>query len=280
MPATRSRTAGWRRCLEQICQRRGSIELALDRSSLPEAGPDLLLRARLLEVGTDTLMVEAPVALGNRVVIEAGTSLVGVMAVGQNRWMFHTVSNGMHESQRGMQTLRLAMPHRVQRCQRRTDYRIETAEINLPEVSLWPLLDPATSAPVERLAAAAFLRELDGRSMDELHEDPPLPAVGPSCSAKLLNLGGGGVGLTVTDDHAGFVGRHAMWWLRFELPPSLKTPIVSAARLAHSHVRSDRTVYLGMSFDFSANPPHRRTVSQQLLRAVQGLQGNQHRRSA
>ena len=69
-----------------------------------------------------------------------------------------------------------------------------------------------------------------------------------------------------------------MWWVRFELPPALQTPIVSVARLAHSHVKSDRTIYLGMSFDFSVNAMHRRTVSQQLLRAVQGLQGDQQLR--
>jgi len=278
VPATRSRTAGWRRCLEQICQRRGSIELALDRGTAGEPGCDLLMRARLLEVRGDALCIEAPVALGNTVEYPEGTALIAVMSVGQNRWMFHTTCTGRTQGPRGTTTLMLSAPARVQRCQRRNDYRIETAEVALPDVSLWPLLNPATAVPIERLSAAAFLRELDGRAPDVLGQDPPLPAVGPKCSAKLLNLGGGGVGLAVADDQAGFVGRHAMWWVRFELPPALQTPIVSAARLAHSHVKSDRTIYLGMSFDFSVNALHRRTVSQQLLRAVQGLQGDQQQR--
>jgi len=287
VPAIRSRTAGWRRCLEQICDRRGSIELAIDRRAISDGaggggsddGRDLLLRARLLHIGSDELNVEAPVALGERVDYPAGTSLVGVMAVGQNRWMFRTTALGTAQGPRGTTTVRLAMPVNVQRCQRRTDYRIDTAEIDLPDVSLWPLLDPATAVPIERLIGAAFLRELDGRTPDEASHAMALPAVGPPCAAKLVNLGGGGVGLSVPDSQAGMIGRHAMWWLRFELPPALQTPVACAARVAHSHVRSDRTIYLGMSFDFTANSLHRRTVSQQLLRAVHGMQ-HQQRRSA
>ncbi len=254
--------------------------MALDRGGTDGSGCDVLLRARLLDVQDDGLVVEAPVALGNTVEYAAGTMLVAVMAVGQNRWMFHTTCVGMRPGPRGTHSLELAIPTRVQRCQRRLDYRIETAQVDLPQVSLWPLLDPATAVPIERLSAAAFIRELDGRSPDAMEQDPPLPAVGPGCTARLLNLGGGGVGLSVPEDQAGLVGRHAMWWLRFELPPCLNTPIVSAARLAHSHVKSDRTLYLGMSFDFTANPLHRRTVSQQLIRAVQGLPDRQQRRSA
>ncbi|MCH2137605.1 MAG: hypothetical protein MK074_00950 [Phycisphaerales bacterium] len=278
MPATRSRTAGWRRCLQQICARRGSIELALECNG---DSSDLLLRARVIDVQPDVLLIEAPVALGNTVAYAQGTKLVGVMAVGQNRWMFHTTCTGHRSGPNGTTTLVLSSPAQVQRCQRRIDYRIETARIDLPEVSLWPLLDPSTAVPIERLTAAAFLRELDGRTPDDFEQNPPLPAVGPCCTARLLNLGGGGVGLGVPDDQAGFIGRHTMWWVRFQLPPALKTPVVSAARLAHSHIKSDRTLYLGMSFDFSANALHRRTVSQQLLRAVHGLRHEgEQRRSA
>ncbi len=281
VPAIRSRTAGWRRCLEQICDRRGSIELAIDRrisgeSTASDTGRDLLLRARLLHIGSDELNVEAPVALGERVTYAAGTSLVGVMAVGQNRWMFRTTCLGVAPGPRGTTTLRLAMPVNVQRCQRRTDYRIETAEIDLPDVSLWPLMDPSTAVPIERLIGAAFLHELDGRAGTDGDHAMALPAVGPPCAGKLVNLGGGGVGLSVPDAQAGLIGRHAMWWLRFELPPALSTPVACAARVAHSHVRSDRTIYLGMSFDFTANALHRRTVSQQLLRAAHGMHPRRH----
>ncbi|MCH2136874.1 MAG: hypothetical protein MK101_09880 [Phycisphaerales bacterium] len=278
MPAMRSRTAGWRRCLEQICDRRGSIELAIERAE--GSGRDLLLRARLLKITPEGIEVEAPVALGERVLFEQGAGLVGVMAVGQNRWMFRTTCTGHMPGPRGTTTLQLGAPMDVQRCQRRADYRIDTAVIDLPEVSIWPLLDPTTAVPIERLAGAAFLREVDGREAEADDCTAALPATGPSCQATLVNLGGGGVGLSVPDSQAGLVGRHAMWWMRFELPPALRTPVACAARIAHSHVRSDRTIYLGMSFDFSANPQHRRTVSQQLLRALHGLQGEGQRRCA
>jgi hypothetical protein len=270
--------------LEQICDRRGSIELAIDRQAsntqgASEDGRDLLLRARVLHISSDALQVEAPVALGEHVEYPVGTQLVGVMAVGQNRWMFRTTCLGTVAGPRGTTTLQLTMPVNVQRCQRRTDYRVETAEIDLPDVSLWPLMDAATAVPIERLIGAAFLRELDDRKCDNADHAMALPAVGPMCGAKLVNLGGGGVGLSVPDSQAGLIGRHTSWWLRFELPPALSTPVACVARVAHSHVRSDRTIYLGMSFDFTANALHRRTVSQQLLRAVHGMHdGVQSRR--
>ena len=91
----------------------------------------------------------------------------------------------------------------------------------------------------------------------------------------LANLGGGGLGLAVGVEDAGVIGRHANWWIQFELPPSVITPIRATARVAHRHLRSDRSLYCGLCFDFSQNPSHRQVVARQIMRAIAGLQRRQ-----
>ncbi len=283
MPAQRSRTAGWRHCLQQIRDRRGSIELAVRPPG--DTGPtglrgDLLFRARVIGLDRDAIRVETPVSLGMAVEFVEGLELIAIMAIGQNRWMFHTTCLGRAGQGRNgtPPALRLSTPKRVERCQRRRDYRIDTADLHLPDVRMWPLLDPATVVAAERLAAVDFQRELDGQLPQG--GPPPLeadllPQLGPEHCGRIVNLGGGGLGLAVGVEDAGVIGRHATWWLRFELPPSVQTPICAAARVAHRHLRSDRSLYCGMCFDFSANPSHHDVVARQIMRAIAGLQRRQ-----
>lgn len=291
MPANRSRTAGWRQCLEQIKRRGGSIELAIARPGMEGGGVsgDLLVRCRVLSLRDDAIHVEAPVALGRTIEIPEGVELVAMMAVGQNRWMFRTRCLQWH-SPEGRADARaeidLAIPDRVERCQRRRDYRVETASLDLPAVQLWPLLDPTTVVLAERVNEAEFLRELDGsesplcRIGDEDIDEEILPEVGPALPARLVNLGGGGVGLTVEDAYAASLGRRSLFWMRFGLPPMLNTPVCATARLVHSHMQSDRQTYAGMTFDFSANPAHKRVVVRQILQAIACQQKLQMSRQA
>ena len=280
MPAQRSRTAGWQNCLRQICDRRGSIELAVRPAGpVPEGRGDLLFRARVLGLDGGAIRVETPVSLGSAVSFCEGLELVAIMAIGQNRWMFHTTCLGQdHEvGPTGVPGLRIAMPSQVQRCQRRRDYRIDTADLQLPDVTMWPLLDPVSVLAAERLTAVDFQHEIDGASVGgNLDLDPELmPKLGPPNLGRIVNIGGGGLGLAVDVSDAGVISRHACWWLQFELPPNVKTPIRTAAHVAHRHLRSDRSLYCGMCFDFSVNPPHRQVVSKQIMRAIAGLQRRQ-----
>jgi len=282
MPAQRARTAGWRQCLQQICDRRGSIELAVrppGGTSGESPRGDLLFRARLISIEQNTIHVETPVSLGQPVDFAEGLELIAIMAIGQNRWMFHTqcLGEGDTASPGGLPGLKLAAPRAVERCQRRRDYRIDTANLQLPNVRLWPLLEPSSVIAAERLTAVDFQRELDGaEAPSELEADPDLmPVLGPEYAGRIVNLGGGGLGLAVGTEDAGVIGRHAMWWLRFELPPSVQTPIRAAARVAHRHMRSDRSLYCGMCFDFAVNPSHRHVVARQIMRAIAGMQQRQ-----
>lgn len=292
MPANRSRTAGWRQCLAQIKQRGGSIELAIARTEGNDmVSGDLLVRCRVIAMDDQGLLVEAPVTLGRTIEIPVGVDLVAMMSIGQNRWLFRTRCKSWYPQgvgSEGRAEVQLSLPERVERCQRRRDYRVETASLDLPSVQMWPLLDPSTVVLAERVNEAEFLKELDGQCedwciADDLRgccDEELLPEVGPGFPGKLVNLGGGGVGLTVEDDYAGSLGSRSLFWIRFGLPPMVTTPVCATARLVHSHMQSDRKIYAGMTFDFSANPAHKRIVVKQILRAIACQQKMQMSRQA
>ena len=63
MPANRSRTTRWRRCLEQIHERNGAIEIGLCSPETSVDGSDLLWRVRVVDLSPTELIVEQPLAL-------------------------------------------------------------------------------------------------------------------------------------------------------------------------------------------------------------------------
>lgn len=294
MPAQRSRTSGWRRCLEQIHQRHGSIEVAIDTSDESGAsgergsGGDLVFRSKLINLTGDEIWICPPSALGEVITLHPGLRLVGIIAIGQNRWKFKTTCRGETNvdgaSWRGV-ALRLDLPASVERCQRRRDYRLDATGLALPDVTIWPLLDPQSVVQPERVNAAAFQEEQDQHDAmagPALKEEQALPEVGPSICGQLVNLGGGGVGLTISPDDTAVLHRSPLFWTRFSLSPHVRTPVCATARLVHSHICSDKRVYTGMTFDFTFNPSNRSCVVQQIVRAIACQQKRQlaTRRSA
>ena len=118
MPARRSRTNEWRRCLREIHDRGGAIEIAvLRRYEDGEPGSHLIWRVHLLEIRDKELVVEQPVALGRTIELQAGVELVAIISIGQNRWMFTSRNLGLvehHDGRRAVPALRIALPDRVQ----------------------------------------------------------------------------------------------------------------------------------------------------------------------
>lgn len=278
MPASRSRTERWRDSLWKIYERRGGLEFALNPDDAESPVKDLVWRVRLLGLTDDEIHIELPGALGRSFAIDHGSSLVGIMSVGQNRWMFHTTVLGSFEvNSRGgsIPALRLAMPERVERCQRRTFDRISSAQISLPTVQAWALRDARSAIPAE---VASRVRLLDAHDADltggSSFADALLPDVGASFPAQLANVGGGGVGLIIDQSDAGPLDTAPMFWLRVDLSPVLPAPLALTARLAHTHVDSQQRVYAGMAFEFAHNPSHRQFVIDQIdgyLGAVQRM---------
>ncbi|MCP3902357.1 MAG: hypothetical protein GY715_01875 [Planctomycetes bacterium] len=259
----------WRSCLEQIHQRNGSIEIAVARVSDRDGeGSHLVWRVRVLGIDETNIVVEQPTALGASMCFRPGIAFVAIMTVGQNRWMFRTKNVGTAEH-RGSPALQLEMPQSVQRCQRRHHDRVLTAALTLPEVDLWPLMDPKSVLLAERANELRLAQGIIGAGVDDIGEDDDLlPEVGPRFTGLLLNVGGGGVGLLVPPEHNQVLTRHKIFWTRIALPPELDVPICASAKLVHTHMQSDHQIYAGMAFDFSFNAGHQRFVVDQITRYV------------
>lgn len=296
MPANRSRTHEWRRCLKQVHERGGALEIAVANTQ-PDgtAAGQLVWRVRIVALTETEIVVEQPATLGQLIPIDQGIELVAILAIGQNRWMFNARnlghigvpmgSGGGHgtgsggDRSRSIAAMRLTMPENVQRCQRRHHYRVETTSLSLPEVEVWPLLDPKSVLLAER----AYEMQFENGGPDETSSDPLLssqgveddsvmPEVGPRFPATLLNLGGGGVGLRVGPDDAQVLSRHKLFWIRITLTPALATPICASGKLVHSHIESNHDTYAGLAFDFSFNPVHQRFVVDQICRYITMVQ--------
>jgi hypothetical protein len=279
VPAQRSRTQGWRRSLRQVHERRGALEIAVVRSAeRDDDGRHLIWRVRLVELLDDEILVEQPTTLGQVIRLDAGIELIAMLTVGQNRWMFHTKCLGRTQhagrDHRPGAVIRLAMPKSVERC-RRNYYRMPTASLNLPEVEVWPLLDPKSVIVAERANELQFESDRGVAAVPGSAGgagETTMPEVGPKFTAMLLNIGGGGVGLRVRPQDAQALGRHKLFWLRFSLPPQLTTPICATGKLAHTNVDSTQHTYAGMAFDFSFNPGHQRLVVEQICRYITAMQ--------
>lgn len=299
MPATRSRTENWRQSLQQICERNGALEITLPRyveDVPPEEGTErdehgmknLIWRVRILSVTDDEIMIEEPMTLGAIVPLEPGIDLVGIIVVGQNRWMFRTVLRGYTTTklnrEREVRAIRLAMPQTVERCQRRNFYRISTVGLDLPDVDTYLLTDAASAAVAEQANRVRIQTLQDGGEIEgsPARDDPVepilLPKVGPVIKSKLVNIGGGGVGLLIEPNDRVTLEAGMLLWLRIGLQPQIPIPLCVSARLRHTHIDSSQRLYAGVAFEFGHNPGHEKFVVDQLCRYVATLQREQLRR--
>ncbi len=279
MPATRSRTNNWRRSLEQLRERGGSIELTLP-SNTDDGGharcPSLIWRVRVLDLQQSVLHLEQPSALGSPFDIQTGTELVGIIAIGQNRWMFRSKLERLEtvEDSRGRShtALVLHVPDNVERCQRRAFYRMSTLSLGLPEVTVWSLLDPHSAAVAHAACRARYEAGAAGSNRQHPDADLAIPNVGPAFPATLMNIGGGGVGLLVEPDNSSTLNSHSLFFLSIELGELMPAPLAVSARLRHTHIDSAHRVHAGFAFEFAADPAHQRFVAHQLTRYVNLVQ--------
>ncbi len=271
MPASRSRSTHWRRTLTQIQAREGALEVALappDDSEGPRSG-DLVWRVRLLSLGERDMLVEAPRTLGHDVRFPAGTRIIAAAVIGQNRWMFRCAVLDERRSADAKRpgTLLLSMPDHLERCQR-LHGRYDARGLQLPEVDCWPLLDPASVVPAERALADLCERHRAGEPVDPSILDAMLPTVGPRFGATLMNIGGGGVGVRVAPADAPILFRHPILWLRIPLGEAMPIPVLTTAKVVHTHIDSAQMTYAGLAFDFSFHPRAQSIVAEQILGAI------------
>ncbi len=277
MPASRSRTHEWRRSLQQTFERGGAIEIAIahPKSTSPEplahvSGGDIVWRVRILDLTDQEMVVEQPSALGVSISFDCGIELVGAIAIGQNRWTFRTSHLGTKSmcGPRPIRAMRIRMPETVDRSMRRA-LRVETAALQLPQMEVWPLLDPRSVVVAERWNEVQMEALLQGEQCSEPSDPESLmPTVGPRFPATLMNLGGGGVGLRVEPEDSVQLNRHRTFWIRLDLRPELTVPICATGKVVHTHIDSGMRTYAGVQFDFTYHPAHERFVAEQIRRYI------------
>lgn len=281
MPATRSRTENWQQSLREIHARGGALEVTLPHLPMGD-GPDtgdggaknLIWRVRILGLSDDEILVEEPMALGRVIPFQPGSILVGIIAVGQNRWMFQTVNLGRvtvaGQSPRPAGALRLRMPETVERCQRRNFYRISTVGLNLPGVECHTLLNLGSVAEAESAnrarVLACFQQAEEPSHRERILQPEVLPEVGPPVGGLLMNIGGGGVGL-IFEAGVGSALDHAKpIFMKIDLRPTIPHPVVAAGRIRHTHIDSAQRLYAGVSFEFAHGVAHQQFIVDQLCR--------------
>lgn len=269
--------------MQQVFERGGTLEVAVARPGaidaptvdpLESAGSaDLVWRLKIVALDEESMLVEAPVALGSTMQIMDGIPLVGAITIGQNRWKFHSrkISDERPEGARGL-CLRMELPERVERCLRRF-VRVEAGAAPAGSVKIWPLLDPKTVVAAEQESEAAFRADAPATAGTP---PPPrvgvMPTVGPGFTATLMNIGGGGVGLRVEAVEAGAFAHHRIFWLEIPLGGEQRVPLVATGKVVHTHLDSSQRTYVGISFDFTFNLAHQAVVIEQIHRAMQGAQ--------
>lgn len=288
MPARRSRTEHWRETLEQLQQRNGAIELTIPGApsaadGSEESASSLIWRVRVLAITDTEVLVEHPVVLRQRVELNPGIDLVGVIVSGPNRWMFSTrhLGNAVALVTGGRETpaIRLSMPDRIERCQRRSFYRVSSVGLTLPRVECHALHDPASAALAEAANRSEF-EALQGQNGVIARIETGgivLPDIGPSIPGVLMNLGGGGAGVLFEPEQARALERYRHLWMRLHLTPYVPVPLGLAARVVHTHLDAQHRVYAGVSFDFSGDRTHERFVITQLCQYVSDVQRDQMR---
>ncbi|MEQ8843398.1 MAG: PilZ domain-containing protein [Phycisphaerales bacterium] len=283
MNTNRSRTERWKDCLTQIRDRGGSLEISVDVNDASAMGAtNLVWRVRLLAIDDDRLVLEQPVALGQTMRIEPGLRLVVSMSIGQNRWMFRSMSIEPSTGDlRGH--LHISAPTIVERCQRRNFFRATTAGFNLPMVQGWLLTDPETAVAAEIASRIPFeTSSPESESQHQGIESPVtlMPEVAGAFQGQLVNVGGGGAGLLVPPASRPSFDASGRYWLRIDLGRELPGPLAMTARCVHQHLDSSQNLHLGFAFDFSLNADHRDFIVRQITTYVDRITGMQRGRRA
>jgi hypothetical protein len=108
--------------------------------------------------------------------------------------------------------------------------------------------------------------------MCRLPDELALPVVGPKFVARLMNVGGGGLGLIVDKSETSAASRAKLVWLRVHLEPVIALPLGLTAKIVHTHIDSTQSLYAGLAFEFAFHQSHREFVVEQIERYIARLQ--------
>jgi hypothetical protein len=240
--------------IRALAQRDGAVEIRAERT--PDGGVGTTCKTRVLEViGDGELLVDVPPYPEANEELARGAD-VSVLAVQGSRRLIgygRVLGVEKYELAGGQRTraLRISRATAVESAQRRRFFRASAGGAVAHPVELY-LLNPAT---------------------DDREPIEPKPL-----KAWLLNIGGGGVG--VTAEHGSTVGpslRRTTRFLALVKLPGEDQPLQVVLKLVHLQAMHGDTLYLGFEFQFDRTAEQRR-VEDQIVRVTTLLQRQQIRR--
>lgn len=238
---------------QSLAQRDGAVEVRAE-----DAGETVgtTYKVRLLELlGDGEMLIDMPTQAGAASELYRGAAVSVLVIEGVRRLVGYcrVLGTEQYELAGGQRTrsLRLSRPGAVESAQRRRFFRVNAGGSVTHPVEL-ALLDPGGGP---------------GK----------LPGVKP-LHAALLNIGGGGMGVTI--DHSRELGATLRRTTRFQATvqlPGPGEPLRVAMRLVHVQPTQGNTLYLGFEFDCVGTAEQRR-VEDQVVRVATCLQRQQIRR--
>lgn len=234
----------WLRTLREVAERDGGVDL------MPWTGGDIHpgsadrkgrhCRVRLLEAADDGhIVVQEPIRPDHQRWVQPGEWLLVQLTLNNQRWtgrcrVTACVQTYAINQRRRVAAVQLEAAVEVKSAQRRQSYRAPTATLAPPPLRLWPVLkgEPDPGKPADADAA---------------HDD------GEPVQATLLNISAGGIGASV--DPVNQPVQQLLLSRRYRCRlalPIFGDPITLTVQLVHVAPQRDRTVYLGMKFEFDS----------------------------
>lgn len=221
--------------LDSLVKRDGSVEITPILGHDDRVPPTA--RVRLLALASNGVVIDRPIGQAFTRHMVKGTRLHVLVAEGAERWEFHaaildTVPFRLNDSTE-VPAIVISSPKTVHSAQRRAYFRVTIGSVAVKNTRLTPILG-------------------DAQTETESDEAAPQSDIKPF-EAKLLNIGGGGIGVLTP--------QRVAWQLpmvrRYEctLPlPTRKTPVVIPADVVRLEEQEDGTTYMGLQFDFENLP--------------------------
>ncbi len=214
----------WTQAIERARSRNAPVELQrLSADGRDEFAP--MLKSRMLGFDEHHIVVEEPTGPGADEMLAGAAPVMLYIIEGDDRWEVQTsvLERGrfaLNASVR-VSALRLAPPQAVSKAQRRNFYRVDVAGL--------------VEDPVQVRVAIPHAQD-DGHEVIDFE-------------GRLVNIGGGGMGLTVDEKSARHMLRAEKVHCKVKLP-TLNQPLEVTVNVCHSQHEARDVHYMGLQFVF------------------------------
>lgn len=265
----------FQRVLKGIEQRNDAIELFAADAEIEEGSTSPShagsLKVRVMSVRDDALIVERPMARPGMLRLSPGMELAGQIRDDATMWRFLTEvrKSAKHQLNRSthVPAIVLSAPHDATIIQQRAYYRVSSASSTVSSAQLWPIPDEMFTPTAEEPLGGHPLANVPDPDMDVPH-----PGTGPPVWVSLINISGGGASILV-ETGLPFV----RFWMSLDLgDPEGRLWVIG--RIVHVQDCNLLNQRLGVEFDYTHHPLHRRTIEDVLCRFAAAEQRRQLQR--